>query len=161
MHYPKEKTSKVLISFFFSFLFSALNETQKQYTNSNHHNNHLLNPSSDNNNSKKAAKLTSSSKKLSSQHPINIHIEVDIDPPANEQPQLSPEELQSLGLPTNHVHFDVNNNNIKQLTSADSSEGEHHEELLAPSDIRVTYTEEDEEEKVRLTSFKHFIFCNK
>ena len=82
------------------FTFSALNETQKQYTNSNHHNNHLLNPSSD---SKKATT------KLS---PINIHIEVDIDPPANEQPQLSPEELQSLGLPTNHVHFDVN----KQLT---------------------------------------------
>ena len=80
---------------------------------------------------------------------------MDIDPPANEQPQLSPEELQSLGLPTNHVHFDVNNNNNnKQLTS----EGEHHEELLAPSDIRVTYTEEDEEEKVRLAIFSYFNF---
>ena len=86
---------------------------------------------------------------------------MDIDPPANEQPQLSPEELQSLGLPTNHVHFDVNNNNNnKQLTSADSSEGEHHEELLAPSDIRVTYTEEDEEEKVRLAIFSYFNFLS-
>ena len=133
------------------FIFSALNETQKQYTNSNHHNNHLLNPSSDISKKAKTSKLSS---------PINIHIEVDIDPPPvsnDQQPQLSPEELQSLGLPTNHVHFDVNNNN-KQLTSADSSEGEHHEELLAPSDIRVTYTEEDEEEKVRLTFFKHFNF---
>ena len=81
---------------------------------------------------------------------------MDIDPPANEQPQLSPEELQSLGLPTNHVHFDVNNNNNKQLTS----EGEHHEELLAPSDIRVTYTEEDEEEKVRLAIFSYFNFLS-
>ena len=56
---------------------------------------------------------------------------MDIDPPS-EQPQLSPEELQSLGLPVTHVHYDVN----KQLTSS----AEHHEELLAPSDIKVTYS---------------------
>ena len=110
--------SELRMSIFFSFP-AALNETQKQYNSNQHNNNHLLNPSSD---TKNATKIVS---------PINIHIEVDIDPPA-EQPQLSPEELQSLGLPVTHVHYDVN----KQLTSS----AEHHEELLAPSDIKVTYS---------------------
>ena len=121
---------------FLFFPFPGLNETlQKQYqfneNNINHQQhktsntyNHLSNPSSDSRNATKKAPSNSS--------PINIHIEVDIDPPA-EQPQLSPEELQSLGLPATHVHYDIN----KQLTSSADS----HEELLAPSDIKVTYSE--------------------
>ena len=83
-------------------------------------NNHLLqNPSSNNNNNNKKA-------------PINIQIEVDIDPPPanqNAANQLSDEQLINLGLPAHHVHYSSSNNN-KQLTSG-------HEELLAPSDIKV------------------------
>lgn len=42
---------------------------------------------------------------------------------------MSPAELQSLGLPSTHVHY---------------SSGEASEELLAPSDIKVTYSEEEQ-----------------
>ena len=52
---------------------------------------------------------------------------------------MSPEELQKLGLPATHVHF---SNVNKQLTaSADRQQQQQHtEELLAPSDIKVTYS---------------------
>ena len=106
---------------FFSALDDSASQQKQQYQTSKvHHNNHLSNPSSD-------------SKNATKKSPLNIHIEVDIDPP--EQP-LSPQELLSLGLPATHVHYDVN----KQLTSS----ADHHEELLAPSDIKVTYSEEEE-----------------
>lgn len=64
-----------------------------------------------------------------SSSPINIHIEVDIDPPVaqNEQDQLSAAELENLGLPSTHVHYKA------------------AEELLAPSDIKVTYSEDGED----------------
>ena len=97
---------------------------QKQYQQAGSlNNNHLPNPSSDNNSLNSSSSLKKSS-------PINIHIEVDIDPPKDQQ-KLSPEELQRLGLPPNHVHYE----NINKP---------HVEELLAPSDIKVTYSETEE-----------------
>ena len=111
---------------------STISHSPKQYQQAGSlNNNHLPNPSSDNNS------LNSSLKKSS---PINIHIEVDIDPPKDQQ-KLSPEELQRLGLPPNHVHYD----NINKP---------HVEELLAPSDIKVTYSETELEEKPEVQDLK-------
>ena len=119
------------------FSFSALNDSQKPYQEAGSlNNNHLPNPSSDNKSSPlglrggSGPRLGGSQKKSS---PINIHIEVDIDPPKDQH--LSPEELQRLGLPPNHVHY-INKN----------VDTPHVEELLAPSDIKVTYSETDTEE---------------
>ena len=112
-------------------LFTDLNRTLTEG------NNHLIqNPSSNNNkfNGLPYTKPIGSTSK--SKAPIAIQIEVDIDPPANENKDLSEEQLMRLGLPAHHVHYTSRNVN-KQLTPG-------HEELLAPSDIKVTYSEERE-----------------
>lgn len=48
---------------------------------------------------------------------------------------MSPAELQSLGLPSTHVHYSSD-------AGVSSNNAEPAEELLAPSDIKVTYSEE-------------------
>lgn len=108
----------------------APNDTEKQYFDDHTSNNHLSNPSSDSKNS--SSPIITSQKKSS---PINIHIEVDIDPPkaVTAEDQLSPVELESLGLPSTHVHYSNTGNKPPS------------EELLAPSDIKVTYSKEGED----------------
>lgn len=107
------------------FSISAQNDslevvTPKNRTLKSINNNHLENPSS-------------------SKSPINIHIEVDIDPPKDNNDQLSADELTRLGLPVTHVHY---SNVNKQLTP---DRHDQTEELLAPSDIKVTYSEETDQ----------------
>ena len=105
------------------FRISAPNDTEKQYFDI--HTNHLsVNPSSDSKNNSSSIQVQQKQKSS----PINIHIEVDIDPPkaVTAEDQLSPDELENLGLPATHVHFSSGGNKPPS------------EELLAPSDIKVS-----------------------
>ena len=107
------------------FCISAPNDTEKQYFDI--HTNHLsVNPSSDSKNNSSSVQVQQKQKSS----PINIHIEVDIDPPkaVTAEDQLSPDELENLGLPATHVHFSSGGNKPPS------------EELLAPSDIKVNIT---------------------
>ena len=119
-HYFWKPVTKQIINFL--SYFPAPNDTEKQYFDDHTSNNHLSNPSSDSKNS--SSPIITSQKKSS---PINIHIEVDIDPPkaVTAEDQLSPVELESLGLPSTHVHYSNTGNKPPS------------EELLAPSDIKV------------------------
>ena len=73
-----------------------------------------------------------SSEPATTDKPIAIQIEVDIEPPADTD-GLNGDQLARLGLPAHHVHY-----------RAGQPAGS---ELLAPEDIQVSYTLKEEEEE--------------
>lgn len=66
---------------------------------------------------------------------IAIQIEVDIEPP--QETELSSQQLDRLGLPSHHVHYTAGVLHSNQPPVA---------ELLAPSDIQVSYTVNQQQE---------------
>ena len=62
---------------------------------------------------------------------IAIQIEVDIEPPLQQDQKLSDEQLIKLGLPTHHVHYRAGKPVRKPSGQPAGTE------LLAPADIQV------------------------
>ena len=70
---------------------------------------------------------------------INIQIEVDIEPPTEGEGGLSAQQLEKMGLPSHHVHYTAGGGVRQQQQQPAGAE------LLAPSDIQVSYTLSEED----------------